>query len=129
MTILDKAQIGDKVKVNIELSSDRLNRETINRLEKSSTGTISDFKITDGKSIGVIVKLSNGEVQWFFENEIDILDETGKVKEKDFATNESKKMFNKIFENLNYENKYRVNDLINPFNFFLWLVASFKDIF
>ncbi len=32
---------------------------------------------TDGKGIGVILKLSNGKKHWFFENEIDILDKNG----------------------------------------------------
>jgi len=29
----------------------------------------------------------------------------------------------------NYENKNKVSDLLNPINFFIWLVVSFKDIF
>jgi len=30
---------------------------------------------------------------------------------------------------LNYENKNNVSELLNPINFFIWLVVSFKDIF
>jgi len=30
---------------------------------------------------------------------------------------------------LNYENKNKVSELLNPINFFIWLVVSFKDIF
>jgi len=30
---------------------------------------------------------------------------------------------------LNYENKYKVNELLNPINFFIWLIVSIKDIF
>ena len=30
---------------------------------------------------------------------------------------------------LNYENKNKVNELLNPINFFIWLIVSFKDIF
>ena len=30
---------------------------------------------------------------------------------------------------LEYENKNKVMELVNPINFFLWLVVSFKDIF
>jgi len=29
----------------------------------------------------------------------------------------------------NYENKNKVSELLNPINFFIWLVVSFKDIF
>jgi len=30
---------------------------------------------------------------------------------------------------IKYENKNKVSELINPINFFIWLVVSFKDIF
>ena len=59
MSILDKAQIGNLVQVNLELSKDRLNKEIIEAINISSVCKISDFRITDGKGIGVILKLSN----------------------------------------------------------------------
>ena len=34
-----------------------------------------------------------------------------------------------FFKGLNYENKNKVRELLNPINFFIWLVVSFKDIF
>ncbi len=129
MSILDRAKIGASVQVNLELSRDRLNNEIIEAINDSSVGKISDFKITDGKGIGVILKLSNGKEQWFFEDEIDLLDENGNVIKKIGDLNKSN---NLILDNLNglkYENKNKVGDLLNPINFFLWLIVSFKDIF
>ncbi len=82
MTILEKVQIGNSVQVNLELSRDRLAKETIDAINISSECTISDFKITDGKGIGVVLKLSNGKEEWFFENEIEILDKNGNIIEK-----------------------------------------------
>ena len=82
MTILDKVKIGNSVKVNLELSRDRLNKDVIEAINNSSVGIIKDFRITDGMSIGVVLELSNGKEQWFFENEINIIDEDGNVKEK-----------------------------------------------
>ena len=35
MTILDKAQIGNSVQVNLELSKDRLNKETLEAINIS----------------------------------------------------------------------------------------------
>ena len=82
MTILDKVQIGNFVQVNLELSKDRLTKETIDALNISPKCKISDFRITDGKGIGVVLQLSNGKEQWFFEDEIDLLDENGNVIKK-----------------------------------------------
>ena len=129
MSILDKAKIGNYVQVNLELSRDRLTKETIDAINVSSLGKISDFRITDGKGIGVILKLSNGKEQWFFEDEIDLLDENGNVIKKN---NDKKETSNFIFDFLrvlNYENKNKISELLNPINFFIWLIVSFKDIF
>ena len=129
MSILDKVKIGNSVQVNLELSKDRLTKETIDAINVSSLGKISDFRITDGKGIGVVLQLSNGKEQWFFEDEIDLLDENGNVIKKN---NDKKENSNFIFDflrGLNYENKNNVSELLNPINFFIWLVVSFKDIF
>ena len=129
MTILDKVKIGTSVKVNLELSKDRLNKDIIEAINISSMAVISDFRITDGKGIGVILKLSNGKEQWFFENEIDILDENGNVIKKDYDKKEKNNFLFEILYNLEYKNKKNIRDLINPINFIVWLIVSFKDIF
>ena len=59
----------------IGVGTGNLEHLTIEAINISSECTISDFKITDGMGIGVILKLSNGKEEWFFENEIQILDE------------------------------------------------------
>jgi hypothetical protein len=129
MLFLDKAKIGNTVQINIELSKDRLTKETIEALNVSSKGKISDFKITDGRGIGVVLQLSNGKEQWFFENEIDLLDEYGCVIEKNYSTKDNNNMIFDPLKKLNYENKNKIGELINPINFLIWLVVSFKDIF
>ena len=129
MSILDKVQIGTSVQVNLELSKDRLTKETIDAINVSSLGKISEFRITDGKGIGVILQLSNGKEQWFFEDEIDLLDENGNVINRNNNKNENSNFIFNFFRGLNYENKNKVSELLNPINFFIWLVVSFKDIF
>ena len=129
MSILNKAKVGNSVQVNIEKSKDRLTKEIIDAINVSSVGKILDFRITDGKGIGVILQLSNGKEQWFFENEVDLLDENGNLLKK-INDNEEKNNFAfNILTKLKYENKNKVSELLNPINFFLWLVVSFKDIF
>ena len=129
MSILDKVKIGNLVQINLGLSRDRLTKETIDAINVSSLGKVSDFRITDGKGIGVVLQLSNGKEQWFFEDEIDLIDENGNVIKKN---NDKKENSNFIFDflrELNYENKNKVSELLNPINFFIWLIVSFKDIF
>tara|TARA_B100001989_G_scaffold158272_1_gene113379 strand:+ start:623 stop:1012 length:390 start_codon:yes stop_codon:yes gene_type:complete len=129
MSILDKAELGNYVQVNLDLSKDRLTKEIIDAINISSVGKISDFRITDGKGIGVVLQLSNGKEQWFFEHEIDLLDENGNVIKKITYSKDDKNLIFNIIGRLNYENKDKVSELLNPFNFFIWLVVSFKDIF
>ena len=129
MSILDKTKIGKSVQVNLELSRDRITKEIIEAINVSSVGKIIDFRITDGQGIGVILQLSNGKEQWFFENEIDLLDENGNLIKKFNDAKENNNLIFDLLRRLKYENKDNVSELINPMNFFLWLVVSFKDIF
>jgi len=119
MSILDKVKIGNSVKVNLELSKDRLTKETIDAINVSSLGKISDFRITDGKGIGVVLQLSNRKEQWFFEDEIDLLDENGNVIKKNNPKKENSNFIFSLLNGLNYENKNKVSELLNPINFFI----------
>ena len=129
MSILDKAKIGNSVKVNLDLSKDRLTKEIIEALNYSSIGRIIDFRITDGKGIGVVLKLSNGKEQWFFEDEVDLLDEDGNVIKKFNDAKEKNNLLLNSLRGLNYKNRNKVGELLNPINFLIWLIVSLKDIF
>ena len=129
MLLLNEAKIGDLVHVNLELSKDRLTKEIFETINISPLGRITDFRITDGKGIGVVLQLSNGKEQWFFEDEIDILDENGNVIKKINSIKVDNNLKFDFFKGLKYENKNKISELLNPINFFLWLIVSFKDIF
>ena len=129
MSILDDAKIGNSVQVNLELSQDRLTKDIIDAINVSSVAKIRDFKITDGKGIGVVLQLSNGKEQWFFEEEIDLLDENGNLIKKIHEKKDNNNFVFYILNGLKYEIKNKPGELLNPINFFLWLVVSFKDIF
>ena len=129
MSILDKAKIGNSVKVNLDLSKERLTKEIIEALNNSSIGKISDFRITDGKGIGVVLKLSNGKEQWFFEDEVDLLDEDGNVIKKFNDAQEKNNLLFNFLGRLDYKNRNKVGELLNPINFLIWLIVSLKDIF
>ena len=42
---------------------------------------------------------------------------------------ENNTLLSNVITGLKYENKKNVSDLLNPINFFLWLIFSLKDIF
>ena len=129
MDFLDLVQIGSKVKVNIDLSKDRLSTKTLEAIKQSSTCLVKDFRLTDGKGIGVVVQLSNGENEWFFENEIQLLDENGKIISRIEKDEVKFSFLNNLIDNVKYSPKQKPKDLLNPLNFASWLIFSFKDIF
>lgn len=127
MEFLDLVKIGSPVNININLSKDRLSSKTIDAINESSSFKVKDFRLTDGKGVGVIVEFSNGEEEWFFENEIEILDENGKIIPR--VDGIENNIFNNLFKDLKYNPKTTFKELINPINFFSWLIYSLKDIF
>lgn len=60
--------IGSRVRVT--RVRDRIPATLVTTLKDDPTGTVTDFKMTDGTGVGVVVTLSNGSSCWFFEDEI-----------------------------------------------------------
>ena len=128
MEFLDLVKIGSLVNINVNLSKDRLSSNTLNAIKDSSSFKVKDFRLTDGKGVGVIVEFSNGEEEWFFENEIEILDDKGKIIPREDALERNISISN-LLKDLKYKPRTNVKELINPINFFSWLIYSLKDIF
>ena len=128
MEFLDLVKIGSPVNINVNLSKDRLTSKTLNAIKESSSFKVKDFRLTDGKGVGVIVEFSNGEEEWFFENEIEILDDKGKIIPREDALERNISISN-LLKDLKYKPRTNVKELINPINFFSWLIYSIKDIF
>ncbi len=128
MEFLDLVKVGSLVNINVNLSKDRLSTKTLNAIKDSYSFKVKDFRLTDGKGVGVIVEFSNGEEEWFFENEIEILDENGKIVPRDDAL-EKNIFITNLLKDLKYKPRTNIKELINPINFFSWLIYSLKDIF
>ena len=128
MEFLDLVKIGSLVNINVNLSKDRLSSNTLNAIKESSSFKVKDFRLTDGKGVGVIVEFSNGEEEWFFENEIEILDDNGKIIPR-VDTLEKNILISNLLKDLKYKPRTNFKELINPINFFSWLIYSLKDIF
>ena len=64
-------RIGSKIKINLERVRDRIPSNLINQISENPSGTVIDYKMTDGiGGIGVVIKLNDGSKHWFFEDEI-----------------------------------------------------------
>ena len=59
-------EIGQKVKVY--RLRERVAPGIMDKLGK--VGVIQNFKMTDGRGVGVIVKFEDNQTTWFFEDEI-----------------------------------------------------------
>ena len=64
-------KIGSKVKININKVKDRLPAKLIDQISSNPRVITTGYKMTDGRSIGLIVKFQSGEENWFFPEEIE----------------------------------------------------------
>lgn len=62
-------EIGQEVKV-VRLR-DRVPSKVVDKLGK--VGTIKDFKMTDGSSVGAVVAFEDNVTSWFFEDELEVV--------------------------------------------------------
>ena len=129
MELLDLVRVGSSIRVNTDLSNDRLSQSTLEMIDPSSKYIVKDFKITDGKGIGVIIELPNGDREWFFENEVEIFDAEGKKILHSKENSELTENSYTILEKFNYRKEKSTEKLLNPLNFLSWLIYSVKDIF
>jgi hypothetical protein len=61
--------IGSKVRVT--RVRDRIPADLVAALQNDATGTVRDYRVTDGNGIGVVVELNEGgATTWFFDDEI-----------------------------------------------------------
>jgi hypothetical protein len=60
-------EVGQKVQ--IRRLRDRVSNGIVQRL--GQTGTIQDFKMTDGSGVGVLIQFEDKFATWFFEDEVE----------------------------------------------------------
>lgn len=60
-------EVGQKVRVR--RLRDRVSNEIVQRL--GQTGTIQEFKMTDGSGVGVLIQFDDRFATWFFEDEVE----------------------------------------------------------
>ena len=63
-------QKGQKLKVEINEVKDRLPQNILQIIRKDPVVELVGYKMVDGNQFGLVVKLKNGEINWFFEKEL-----------------------------------------------------------
>ena len=115
-------KVDSTVKVELSKLEDRIPEDLFRKLSKSPTGKIVEYKMTDGQGVGVIILLNDGSYNWFFTEEICPCSEETKFSRE---INSFKNNPNSNFE---YEQKTDLLSMINPVNFFNWLIHSLSDV-
>ena len=70
--ILDSTKLkkGQKLKIEINEVKDRLPKNILDAINEDPIVELVGYKMVDGNQFGLVVKLNNGEINWFFEKEL-----------------------------------------------------------
>ena len=63
-------QRGQNLKIEINEVKDRLPQNILELIRKEPIVELVGYKMVDGNQFGLVVKLTNGEINWFFEKEL-----------------------------------------------------------
>ena len=63
-------QKGQNLRVEINEVKDRLPQTILETIRKEPVVQLVGYKMVDGNQFGLVVKLTNGEINWFFEKEL-----------------------------------------------------------
>ena len=61
---------GQQLKIVIEEVKDRLPQNILDKIREDPLVELVGYKMVDGNQFGLVVKLMNGEINWFFEKEL-----------------------------------------------------------
>ena len=61
---------GQILRVEINEVKDRLPQNILQTIRKEPIVELVGYKMVDGNQFGLVVKLKNGEINWFFEKEL-----------------------------------------------------------
>ena len=63
-------QKGQSLRVEINEVKDRLPQNILEIITNEPVVELVGYKMVDGNQFGLVVKLINGEINWFFEKEL-----------------------------------------------------------
>tara|TARA_Y100001968_G_scaffold45272_1_gene35304 strand:- start:309 stop:536 length:228 start_codon:yes stop_codon:yes gene_type:complete len=63
-------QKGQNLRVEINEVKDRLPKDILEIIRKEPIVKLVGYKMVDANQFGLVVQLANGEINWFFEQEL-----------------------------------------------------------
>ena len=64
---------GQSLKIEINEVNDRLPQNILEMIKNEPIVELVGYKMVDGNQFGLVVKLYNGEINWFFEKELSLI--------------------------------------------------------
>tara|TARA_B100001250_G_scaffold163699_1_gene140810 strand:- start:470 stop:697 length:228 start_codon:yes stop_codon:yes gene_type:complete len=61
---------GQSLKIEINEVKDRLPQNILDMITKNPIVELVGYKMVDGNQFGLVVRLNNGAINWFFEKEL-----------------------------------------------------------
>ena len=65
---------GQLLRVDVQNLNDRLPEDVIDKLLVDPIGVLIGYKMVDGNQFGLVIRLNIGLTQWFFEDELSLID-------------------------------------------------------
>ena len=61
---------GQSLKIELNEVKDRLPQNVLEIIKKDPIVELVGYKMVDGNQFGLVVKMINGKINWFFDNEL-----------------------------------------------------------
>ncbi len=65
-----KLKKGQSLRIEIDEVKDRLPQNILDIINKDPIVELVGYKMVDGNQFGMVVKLNNGDINWFLEKEL-----------------------------------------------------------
>ena len=65
---------GQMLKIDISCIKDRLSKKLLTQLSQDPVGRLIGYKVVDGNQFALVLEVSEGSHQWFFESELSEID-------------------------------------------------------
>tara|TARA_B100000214_G_scaffold371429_1_gene347804 strand:- start:472 stop:870 length:399 start_codon:yes stop_codon:yes gene_type:complete len=124
--------IGTKIEVDKSKIETLLSNKLLDNLPQIINGEVVDYKMTDGKEIGYVLKTENNTKIWVFNKELN--EQTRREhnivsRTKSYASNNTNFFQGKYKINYELNGNRNIKTTVNPINLINWIVFTIKDIF